>query len=75
MVDTPRTRSSPIVNRLVEQSVPLTANDVARAVVSAFLQPDHVNVSEVALVPLTQAGLTAEEVASLVSIHPPAQKE
>lgn len=75
MVDTPLTRTSPIVNQLVERSAPLAACDVARAVVWAFLQPDHVNVSEVALVPLTQAALTAEEVENLVSVNRDAQKE
>lgn len=55
MVDTPLTREAPAINRLVERSVPLQPEDVARAVVWAFRQPAHVNVNEIALVPLVEA--------------------
>ena len=57
LVDTPLTRSAPSVAPLLEADEPLRAEDVARAVVYAFCQPPHVNVSELTIRPLRQAKL------------------
>jgi NADP-dependent 3-hydroxy acid dehydrogenase YdfG len=54
LVDTPLTRDNPVVRPLLEQVEPLTAEDVARAVVYAYQQPDRVLVSEITLRPLHQ---------------------
>jgi NADP-dependent 3-hydroxy acid dehydrogenase YdfG len=47
IVDTPLTRDNPKVRPLLEQCEPLTAEDVAQAVVYALSQPPRVAVSEV----------------------------
>jgi NADP-dependent 3-hydroxy acid dehydrogenase YdfG len=57
IVDSPLTRDAPLIAPLLEQSVPLQPEDVARAVVYAFRQPPHVNVSEITIVPVREAGL------------------
>jgi NADP-dependent 3-hydroxy acid dehydrogenase YdfG len=54
LVDTPLTRDNPKVRPLLEEIVPLTAEDVARATVYAFRQPEHVAVSEVVVRPQRQ---------------------
>jgi NADP-dependent 3-hydroxy acid dehydrogenase YdfG len=71
MVDTPLTRNSPVIGPLVERSVPLRPEDVARAVVWSFLQPAHANVSEITLMPMATAELDAEALASISGRHPP----
>jgi NADP-dependent 3-hydroxy acid dehydrogenase YdfG len=54
LVDTPLTRDNPKIRPLLEEIEPLTADDVARAVVFAFQQPPHVAVSEVVVRPQQQ---------------------
>ena len=54
LVDTPLTRDNPKVRPLLDEIVPLTAEDVAEAVVFAFRQPQHVAVSEVVVRPQRQ---------------------
>jgi len=54
LVDTPLTRENPKVSPLLEEIEPLTAADVARAVVYAYLQPPHVAVSEIVVRPQRQ---------------------
>jgi NADP-dependent 3-hydroxy acid dehydrogenase YdfG len=54
LVDTPLTRGNPKVQPLLEAIEPLTAEDVAQAVVYAFSQPPHVAVSEVVVRPQRQ---------------------
>jgi NADP-dependent 3-hydroxy acid dehydrogenase YdfG len=51
IVDTPLTRVNPIVRPLLDATVPLKPEDVARAVVYAYQQPPHVTVSEIAVRP------------------------
>jgi NADP-dependent 3-hydroxy acid dehydrogenase YdfG len=53
-VDTPLTRNAPKVRPLIEAIDPLRAEDVARAVVWAFQQPERVVLTEVGLRPLSQ---------------------
>jgi NADP-dependent 3-hydroxy acid dehydrogenase YdfG len=54
LVDTPLTRDNPVVRPLLAATQPLAPEDVARAVVYAYLQPAHVVVSEVTIRPLRQ---------------------
>lgn len=54
LVDTPLTRGNPRVRHLLEEIEPLSAEDVARAVVYAFEQPQHVSVSEIVIRPRQQ---------------------
>ena len=54
LVDTPLTRDTPAVRPLLDQAEPLTAEDIARAVVYAFEQPERVLVSEITMRPLHQ---------------------
>jgi NADP-dependent 3-hydroxy acid dehydrogenase YdfG len=54
LVDTPLTRDNPAVRPLLDQAEPLTAEDIARAVVYAFEQPERVLVSEITMRPLHQ---------------------
>jgi hypothetical protein len=54
IVDTPLTRDNPVVRQLLEATEPLRPEDVARAVVYAYLQPPHVLVSELTVRPLRQ---------------------
>jgi hypothetical protein len=54
IVDTPLTRDNPKVRPLLEATEPLSPEDVARAVVYAFRQPEHVNVSEIVVRPRRQ---------------------
>jgi NADP-dependent 3-hydroxy acid dehydrogenase YdfG len=54
LVDTPLTRGSPAVRRLLESSEPLSADDVARAIIYAWQQPAHVVISELVIRPLRQ---------------------
>jgi NADP-dependent 3-hydroxy acid dehydrogenase YdfG len=61
LVDTPFTRGSPVIAPLFEGAAPLLPEDIARAVVYAYLQPDYVNVSEIVLEPVRQRELTPEE--------------
>jgi NADP-dependent 3-hydroxy acid dehydrogenase YdfG len=51
IVDTPLTRDNPKVRPLLEATEPLVPEDVARAVVYAFQQPEHVTVSEIVVRP------------------------
>jgi NADP-dependent 3-hydroxy acid dehydrogenase YdfG len=51
IVDTPLTRDNPVIRPLLDVAVPLKPEDVARAVVYAYLQPPHVTVSEIAVRP------------------------
>ena len=55
LVDSPLTRNTPAVAPLLAASEPLLPQDVARAVVYAYLQPSHVNVSEFVVVPVHDA--------------------
>ena len=54
LVDTPLTRDNPVIRPLLDQAEPLTAEDVARAVVYAYQQPERVLVSEITMRPLHQ---------------------
>ena len=54
LVDTPLTRNNPKVRPLLEECEPLTANDVASAVVYAYQQPERVVVSEIVMRPQHQ---------------------
>jgi NADP-dependent 3-hydroxy acid dehydrogenase YdfG len=53
-VDTPMTRGAPKVRPLIESIDPLRAEDIARAVVWAYQQPERVVITELGLRPLTQ---------------------
>ena len=53
-VDTPLTRNAPKVPPLIEAIDPLRAEDVARAVVWAYQQPERVVITELGLRPLNQ---------------------
>jgi len=53
-VDTPLTRNAPKVRPLIESIDPLLAEDVARAVVWAYQQPERVVLTEIGLRPLSQ---------------------
>ena len=53
-VDTPLTRNAPKVRPLIEAIDPLLPEDVARAVVFAYQQPQHVVITELGLRPLNQ---------------------
>ena len=53
-VDTPLTRNSPKVRPLIEAINPLQPDDIARAVVFAYQQPEHVVITELGLRPLNQ---------------------
>jgi NADP-dependent 3-hydroxy acid dehydrogenase YdfG len=61
LVDTPFTRNSPVIAPLFDRSEPLHAEDVARAVVYAYLQPRHVNVNEIAVAPVRERGFEPGE--------------
>jgi NADP-dependent 3-hydroxy acid dehydrogenase YdfG len=52
IVDTPLTRDNPVVRPLLDAAEPLVPDDVARAIVYAYEQPEHVAVSELTLRPL-----------------------
>ncbi len=54
IVDTPLTRDNPVVRPLLEAVDPLAPEDVARAIVYAYRQPEHVVVSELTIRPLRQ---------------------
>ena len=54
LVDTPLTRENPLVAPLLEEIEPLTAEDVARAVVYAYQQPARVAVTEIVVRPQRQ---------------------
>jgi len=54
IVDTPLTRDNPVVRPLLEAVEPLGPADVARAIVYAFEQPEHVVVSELTIRPVRQ---------------------
>jgi NADP-dependent 3-hydroxy acid dehydrogenase YdfG len=71
MVDTPMTRNSPVIAPLVERSVPLQADDVARAVVWAFQQPPHMNVGELSLAPVSGGDIAPEVLRALIGASPP----
>jgi hypothetical protein len=55
IVDTPLTRDNPLVRPLLEAVDPLAPEDVARAIVFAFEQPEHVVLSELTIRPVRQA--------------------
>jgi NADP-dependent 3-hydroxy acid dehydrogenase YdfG len=59
LVDTPLTRLNPIIAPLLDRAEPLHAEDVARAVVFACTQPDHVVISEVTIRPQRQPDIVA----------------
>jgi NADP-dependent 3-hydroxy acid dehydrogenase YdfG len=54
LVDTPLTRDNPKIKPLLEECEPLTAEDVARAVVFAYEQPGRVVLSEIVMRPQLQ---------------------
>lgn len=54
LVDTPLTRDNPKIRPLLSEIEPLTAEDVAEAVVYAFTQPERVAVSEIVVRPQHQ---------------------
>ncbi len=54
IVDTPLTRDNPKIRPLLEEIEPLTPEDVARAVIFAFQQPERVAISEVVVRPQRQ---------------------
>lgn len=54
LVDTPLTRDNPKVRPLLEETVPLAPEDIARAVVYAFAQPAPVAVTEIVVRPQYQ---------------------
>jgi len=54
LVDTPLTRDNPRIRPLLDECEPLTAEDVARAVVFAYQQPARVAVSEIVMRPQHQ---------------------
>lgn len=54
LVDTPLTRDNPKVRPLLDETVPLSPEDVARAVVYAFQQPPAVAVTELVIRPQYQ---------------------
>lgn len=54
LVDTPLTRDNPKVKPLLDEIEPLTAEDVARAVVFAFREPSRVAVTEIVIRPQRQ---------------------
>jgi len=54
LVDTPLTRDNPKIRPLLDAIEPLTAEDVARAVVYAYQQPERVAVSEIVIRPQQQ---------------------
>lgn len=55
LVDTPLTRGNPKVAPLLDQQEPLSPEDVARAIVYAYQQPEHVLISELTVRPVGQA--------------------
>jgi NADP-dependent 3-hydroxy acid dehydrogenase YdfG len=55
IVDTPLTRDNPVVRPLLDAVEPLTPDDIARAIVFAFDQPQHVVLSELTIRPVRQA--------------------
>jgi NADP-dependent 3-hydroxy acid dehydrogenase YdfG len=59
LVDTPLTRLNPTVAPLLAAGEPLQAVDVARAVVFACTQPEHVVVSEITIRPQRQSDIVA----------------
>jgi NADP-dependent 3-hydroxy acid dehydrogenase YdfG len=54
LVNTPLTYNNPKIRPLLEQIEPLTAEDVARAVVFAYQQPARVSISEIVVRPQQQ---------------------
>lgn len=54
LVDTPLTRDNPAIRPMLDAIEPLTAEDVARAVVYAYQQPAHVAVTEIVVRPQQQ---------------------
>jgi NADP-dependent 3-hydroxy acid dehydrogenase YdfG len=54
LVDTPLARSTPLGREWLQTLDPLSAQDVARAVVYALCQPPHVAINEIVLRPLAQ---------------------
>jgi NADP-dependent 3-hydroxy acid dehydrogenase YdfG len=52
IVETPLTTGAEAIAPLLKQGTPLQPEDIARAIVFAFTQPAHVNVSELTLVPV-----------------------
>jgi NADP-dependent 3-hydroxy acid dehydrogenase YdfG len=57
LVDTPLTRDNPGIRPLFEAVRPLAPEDIARAVVFAFTQPEHVVIQEISLRPQGQEGV------------------
>jgi NADP-dependent 3-hydroxy acid dehydrogenase YdfG len=55
IVDTPLTRDNPLVRPLLEAVEPLAPEDIARAIVFAFEQPEHVVLTELTIRPVRQA--------------------
>jgi NADP-dependent 3-hydroxy acid dehydrogenase YdfG len=51
IVDSPLTRDNPNVRPMLDACVPLSPEDVARAVIFAYSQPEHVAVSEIVVRP------------------------
>jgi ribitol 2-dehydrogenase len=64
LVDTPLTRSSPRVRRLLERAPSLHPDDVAEAVLWILLRPRHVSVSELSILPLGQGDVVLDDAPS-----------
>jgi NADP-dependent 3-hydroxy acid dehydrogenase YdfG len=54
LVDTPILAGNPRAAAMMERVIPLTSEDVGRAMVFAFDQPSHVGINEVAMRPMGQ---------------------
>jgi NADP-dependent 3-hydroxy acid dehydrogenase YdfG len=60
LVDTPLTRDNPRIRPLLEEIEPLSAEDIAQAVIYAYRQPEHVAVTELVIRPRAQGILRIE---------------
>jgi len=60
IVDTPLTRDNPRIRPLLGEITPLSAEDIARAVIYAYRQPEHVAVTELVIRPGAQGVLRIE---------------
>ena len=59
LVNTPLTRSSPVVRRLLDSGPSLSPEDVAASVLWVLCQPRHVSISELVVRPLGRGDVTA----------------
>lgn len=67
LVDTPFTHGNPKVELMKQSITPLSPDDVARAMVFAFEQPQHVCIDEIALRPVGQAAAASAAVSQLAA--------